>query len=361
MEMKKYLWILLVLWANSMLAQSYGDYYQNAEGLKGDALKTELYNIINGHTEYTYTSSSTDVWDILKETDKDPNNPNNVIFIYSGQSILAGIGGDEYRSGSGWSREHVWAKSFGDFGTNPPAGTDAHHLRAEDISVNSTRNNRSFDNCKNCKEVWDNGVFTGSKYDANEWTFEPRNEVKGDVARMIFYMAVRYEGENGEPNLELSENIPSNTDKNPFIGRLSTLLSWNRLDIVDDWERNRNEIIYTRYQHNRNPFIDLPELAEYIWGNAIGAVWSPTAIVENAIIPIKIYPNPNKGNFFVQLNSALRANTHIEVYNVMGKKVFEAIVNQQKTEIDLRAMKNGVYFIRILDGENTVTQKIVIQ
>ncbi|MBE0655519.1 MAG: endonuclease, partial [Bacteroidales bacterium] len=252
---------------------SYGTYYQSAEGLKEEALKTALYNIIKGHTEYPYDASTgtTDVWDMIKQTDKDPNNPDNVILIYSGLSVNAA---QEYNNATGWTREHVWAKSRGDFGTEDGPGTDAHHLRPEDDVVNSARNNRSFDNCVTCKEVVSSGVNTGSYFDLNLYTFEPRDAVKGDVARMIFYMATRYEGENGEPDLELTENILADSDKSPFHGRLSTLLEWNREDPVDDWERNRNEVIYTQFQHNRNPYIDIPDLVEYIWGNAVGLNWS---------------------------------------------------------------------------------------
>jgi len=354
--MRKYLWILFALWANILFGQTYGDYYQSARGLKDDALKTALYNIIKGHTEYYYTSSSTDVWDILKETDKDPNNPDNVIFLYSGQSILAGAAGDEYRSGSGWSREHVWAKSRGDFGTDKGAGTDVHHLRPEDISVNSTRSNRSFDNCVTCKEVWDNGEFTGSYTDENLWTFEPRDEVKGDVARMIFYMAVRYEGENGEPDLELTENLPDKYDDSPYHGRLSTLLSWNRIDPVSDWERNRNEIIYTQFQHNRNPFIDIPELAEYIWGNDIGAIWSTTGTEEAEKATLLIVPNPSSGTFKIQnLNTG-----ELRIFTVEGKCVFEKNITTKQSELKL-VLPKGIYFLQLNSKKEIQNLKIVIQ
>lgn len=348
--------ILFVLWANILFGQTYGDYYQSALGLKDVTLKTALYNIIKGHTEYYYTSSSTDVWDILKETDRDPNNSANVIFLYSGQSILAGSAGNEYRSASGWSREHVWAKSRGDFGTDKGAGTDVHHLRPEDISVNSTRSNRSFDNCQTCVEIWDNGEFTGSYRDETLFTFEPRDEVKGDVARMIFYMAVRYEGESGEPDLELTESLPSLTDKSPNHGRQSTLLSWHRADPVDDWERNRNEIIFTQFQHNRNPFIDIPELAEYIWGNAIGAIWSPTGIEHPMKTSLLVAPNPSTGIFKVQNLFA----GELKIYTIEGKCVFEKriVPNQAELEIEL---PRGIYFLRHNSQEKTHTLKIVIR
>ena len=312
--MKKYLWILLVLWANSMLAQSYGDYYQTAEGLKSDALKTALNTIIKGHTEFTYTSGSTDVWDILKKTDQDPDNEANVILIYSGASVNAA---QEYNNANGWTREHVWAKSRGNFGTEIGPGTDVHHLRPEDAGVNSARNNRSFDNCQNCEEVSYNGVFTGSYTDKYEWTFEPRDEVKGDVARMIFYMATRYEGENGEPDLELTESLPSLSDTSPFHGRLSTLISWNREDPVSDWERNRNEIIYALYQNNRNPFIDYPELVEYIWGNAVNATWSS-----------KFGTSPKNGETNVLISTSIQFIFAEAIQNIDNSEITDANVNE---------------------------------
>ena len=80
---------------------------------------------------------------------------------------------------------------------------------------------------------------------------------------MLFYMAVRYEGDSGEVDLELNERV--NNNKDPYMGKLSVLLKWNEQDPVDDIERKRNEIIYTKYQHNRNPFIDHPEWANGIW------------------------------------------------------------------------------------------------
>ena len=101
-------------------------YYDSAEGLFGDELKNALYVIIKGHTEFPYTASTTDTWDILKESDNDPNNEDNVILFYTGWSVNAA---QEYNNGSGWTREHVWAKSRGDFGTSLGPGTDAHHLR----------------------------------------------------------------------------------------------------------------------------------------------------------------------------------------------------------------------------------------
>ena len=258
--MKNLFTTILVLVALTCFSQIPTGYYDNAEGLSGDELKTALHNIIKNHTEYPYTDSGTDVWDILKESDRDPNNSANVILIYTGWSVNAA---QEWNGGAGWSREHVWAKSRGDFGTDPPEGTDAHHLSPCDPSVNSARNNRWFNYCD--EEYYDGGVATGSYTSSTNWYWQPRDEVKGDVARMIFYMATRYEGENGELNLEVIDYIPSDQYTNdPVHAKLDALLDWNAEDPVDDFERNRNEVVFS-YQGNRNPFIDHPEYVNAIY------------------------------------------------------------------------------------------------
>ncbi len=189
--------------------KNYDDtYYNNAIGKTGLELKKELHNIIDDHTKLSYSA----VWGALRDTDEDPNNKNNVILLYTGRSqgkLTNGSGVDN------WNREHVWAKSHGDFGTTAGPGTDLHHLRATDVSVNSSRGNLDFDN-----GGVNHSEATECKYDSDSW--EPRDSVKGDIARMLFYMAVRYEGDNGEIDLELNEKV--NNNKDPYMGKLSVLL-----------------------------------------------------------------------------------------------------------------------------------------
>ncbi|MFC7371954.1 endonuclease [Fictibacillus iocasae] len=225
-------------------------YYAPAVGKTGAALKTALHNIIDDHTKLSYDA----VWTALRVTDQDPNNSNNVILLYTGRSQSKTSNGSNVND---WNREHVWAKSHGDFGTTMGAGTDIHHLRPTDVSVNSSRGNLDFDNGGT-----QHTEALGNYYDSDSW--EPRNAVKGDVARMLFYMAVRYEGDmSGEPQLELNNLVNNGTA--PYHGKLSVLLQWHAQDPVDNWERNRNNIIYDQFQHNRNPFIDHPEWVEQIW------------------------------------------------------------------------------------------------
>lgn len=176
--------------------------------------------------------SYSEVWNALKETDEDPRNPNNVILLYTNESRSKNLNGGNVGD---WNREHVWAKSHGDFGTSKGPGTDIHHLRPADVQVNSARGNMDFDNGGT-----EYAKAPGNYYDGDSW--EPRDDVKGDVARMLFYMAVRYEGDDGYPDLELNDKTGNGSA--PYHGKQSVLLEWNKQDPVDDRERKRNEIIY---------------------------------------------------------------------------------------------------------------------
>ncbi|MEH1098933.1 endonuclease [Micromonospora sp. CPCC 205561] len=225
-------------------------YYADAMGKSGTALRGALHSIIKVQTKLSYDQ----VWEALRDTDQDPANSNNVILLNTGRSqskTSNGGGVDD------WNREHVWAKSHGDFGTATGPGTDVHHLRPEDVSVNSTRGNKDFDT-GGSPVAEAPGCYT----DADSW--EPRDAVKGDVARMVMYMAVRYEGTDGWPDLELNQSVNNGTA--PYHGRLSVLLQWHRADPPDAFEKRRNQRIHERWQGNRNPFVDHPEWASAIWG-----------------------------------------------------------------------------------------------
>ncbi|MET7534166.1 endonuclease I family protein [Streptomyces goshikiensis] len=224
-------------------------YYTGTEGKTGAALKSALHNIIKNQSKLTYDG----VWNALKVTDQDPANPNNVILVYSGRSQSKNTNGG---GANDWNREHVWAKSHGDFGTATGPGTDLHHLRPEDVTVNSTRGNKDFD--KGGSPVSEApGSFTDSD------SFEPRDAVKGDVARMLLYMAVRYDGGDGFADLELNDKV--NNGSAPLFGKISLLKQWNQMDPPDAFEQRRNQVIFDTFQHNRNPFIDHPEWVNSIW------------------------------------------------------------------------------------------------
>ncbi|RHW42893.1 endonuclease [Neobacillus notoginsengisoli] len=222
-------------------------YYQAASGKTGADLKAALHTIIKVQTKLSYAQ----VTEALKKTDEDPKNPNNVILLYTNRSQAKTTFGSGVND---WNREHVWAKSHGNFGTTIGPGTDIHHLRPTDASVNSSRGHLDFDNGGT-----QHSECTECKYDGDSW--EPPNRVKGDIARMLMYMAVRYEG-NGEIDLELADRV--NTYPLPLHGKQSVLLQWNKLDPPDAFEKKRNDVIQS-IQGNRNPFIDHPEWADTIW------------------------------------------------------------------------------------------------
>ena len=224
-------------------------YYAPADGLSGEELKAALHEIIDDHSVWSYDSLKT----VFKTTDADPLNAGKVIQFYTGESTT-----------SDYNREHVWAKNHGDFGSDDyPAYSDMHHMRATDLDINTARGDLDFDEGGELIEG------TECRIDGRT-SFEPRNKVKGDVARALFYMAVRYNGdETPSLDLYLVEDIPSRPyyliADTPAMGKLSTLLAWHIQDPPDAAELLRNDIIFDDYQHNRNPFIDHPEWVAEIW------------------------------------------------------------------------------------------------
>ncbi|RYV04168.1 endonuclease I [Shewanella sp. OPT22] len=233
----------------------FDSYYSQTSNLNGEALKTRLNEIIKDHKRFSYSQ----VWDQLGYTDVDPNNSNNVILLYTGRSEPKSNRAGQSNSLDAWNREHVWAKSHGFPRSGQHGYTDLHHLRPADVSVNSSRGNKDF--AMGGSAI---GEAPGTKTDSD--SFEPSNDVKGDVARMIFYMDVRYQGSDnsGTPDLSVVEGITSNGQ--PELGDVCILLKWHQQDPVSAWEQRRNTRIHER-QLNRNPFIDNPAWAQSIFGS----------------------------------------------------------------------------------------------
>ena len=333
----------------SLHAQIPDGYYNSAENKSDQALRSALHNIIDDHNEFPYTSSSTDTWDILQESDADPINSNNVILIYTRESVN---GPQEYNGGGGWNREHVWAKSRGDFGTDIGEGTDVHNLRASNIQVNSTRLNYSFDDCtsNSCNQTYLNS------YSDSALVFEPRDEDKGDVARIIFYMDLRYEGDSGEEDLEMTESILSTSSKLPRHGVRSTLLQWHELDPVDDFERNRNDVIYS-YQGNRNPFIDHPELVDYIWGDQQQAAWNSSLSNPTAQTNLELFiANPVQTSY-VDIPPNINASS-IALYNLQGKQMNSLPGSAERIKMPATS---GIYFLQFVFDQSVVNKRIVVK
>ncbi|WP_124979608.1 endonuclease [Nonlabens xiamenensis] len=229
-------------------------YYDNVNlNLTGSALKSELAGkISSGTTSVSYTPG---VWNALKQTDLDPTNSSNVLLIYGyndndGQTTTDRSRNKEDNGGNtgDWNREHVYPKSLGNpnLGTSGP-GSDLHHLRPADVSWNGTRGSRKFANGNGNAGI----TAQGHWYPGDEW--------KGDVARMMMFMYLRYGNRCDGTNVSVSSSVSSDP------GMVQLFLEWNAQDPVSDFELQRNPIIQN-LQGNRNPFIDNPAFATAIWG-----------------------------------------------------------------------------------------------
>ena len=324
-------------------------YYASLEGKSGIALKQAIQDII-ANPSVVRAHTYGDIINILKTADQNPLDNNQVWLIYTEQPRSK----IDYQTSNSiigkWNREHIFSQSRGNYGdlyNVPPDGinvwsstgpddigaglSDAHHLRAVDGQENSSRGNRNY------------GV------DYNGPIATPTSSWKGDVARACFYMAVRYNGlnvVNGNPN----ENIIGQ------IGDLTTLLAWNYSDPSDDFEMNRNNHIYS-WQINRNPFIDYPTLADYVFGANVGQAWfAPLSTTDFDARKVVLYPNPAKDNITIY---GITTDAKIEMFSALGKKVFEQNFNGETTlNIDLAS---GIYMSRITIDNKKVIKKIVVQ
>lgn len=218
---------------NDYLSMDLMAYYDDAEGLDGETLQNALHVILD--QTYSFVNYDNARY-ILDETDADPNIAGNVILIYTQYSV-SGV----WDSGITWNREHIWPQSY--LVDSTSMDDDLHNLKPANQSENSSRGNRYFD------DVAVGGV-----------SYLPPDEVKGDIARILFYMVTMYD----ELTLVEDGNLINTSSYN--MGLFDVLLAWHYLDPVDDFERNRNEVIYS-YQDNRNPFIDYEHFVELIWGD----------------------------------------------------------------------------------------------
>ncbi len=245
-----------------------------SSSLKGTALKSALYNIIKGHTKMSYDNLEqcmlyTDRnWDVSPD-ENDPNPVMDLLYYTKNDDSSMRQTWNKYHSSNNpvspqmWDKEHIWAKSNGFPSKGSIPYSDLHHLRASDMKNNNSRSSYPFGEITSGgKNILDfSGTVSGRTGSCNGTTvYEPLDEDKGDVARALLYMATRY----GEESFALTLTDGKDSSGGKW-GFLSTLLKWNREDLPDEFEIRRNNIIYEKYQHNRNPFIDHPEYADRIY------------------------------------------------------------------------------------------------
>lgn len=324
-------------------------YYDSLEGLSGAALKQALQNIIANPT-VVHAHNYGDIIDILKTADQNPKNSNEVWLMYVEKPRSKLEFQDTGINTGKWNREHIYPQSRGGYtdGTSSiPDGIniwlptnaddilaghgDAHHIRAEDGAENSLRSNNDY------------GLtgYNGPSGTMGSW--------KGDVARSVFYMAVRYNA------LSVVNGDIADTTVGQ-LGDLASLLTWNTLDPSDDFEMNRNNYIYT-WQVNRNPFIDFPDLANYIWGSKVGQTWhSNLSTNQFGNLKVLLYPNPAQKSISV---SGLNEVATVEIYNSIGAKVLETkFTGETQLKIDF---PTGIYYAKINSGNQSIVKKFLVE
>jgi len=320
-------------------------YYDSLDNLSGMNLRQALQDIL-ADPNVVRTQTYADVIDILLEADQNPLNSNEVWLVYTEEGRPKLDLQTSSSSNGKWNREHTYPRSRGDFfdieedeiadgidvfwTTNADSlrhgNSDAHALRAADASENSSRGNQHY------------GEYVGPTGNAGSF--------KGDVARSVLYMAIRYN------DLAVVNGFP---EEDGELGDLATLLDWHRNDPPDDFEMNRNNVVYA-WQRNRNPFIDQPLLVEYIWGNNAGETWMQSLSVEEEdVLQLAVYPNPSTGriNF-----SGLNSKFTVEVYSIDGKLLFAYDTVENYIELDLVP---GIYLLKLTNGPQSLVERIILK
>ncbi|OIQ29574.1 MAG: endonuclease I [Bacteroidetes bacterium MedPE-SWsnd-G2] len=322
------------------------EYYESLNMLSGDDLRQAIQDIV-ANPNVVRAQSYSDVIDILKEADVNPENSNQVWLVYSeeGRPKL------DFQTSSintnKWNREHTYPRSRGGFESIEEddiadgvdlywttkadslrhANSDAHGLRAADAQENSARSNLHY------------GQYNGP--DGTLGSF------KGDVARGVFFLAVRYN------DLDVVSGYPDVVGQ---LGDLTTLLDWHRNDPPDDFEMQRNNVIYN-WQFNRNPFIDEPELVEYIWGDEIGSVWNPDlSVSESEKLNVIIFPNPTQNQLQIK---GLVGEANLSCYSIDGRLILNQMVDTSQP-ITL-ILNSGSYIFKLEQDRRIFKKRIVIK
>ncbi|HEX8577922.1 MAG TPA: endonuclease [Flavobacterium sp.] len=333
------------------------DWTQTGTTLK-NALTTKITTTHTNRLSYT-----PGIWEASKVTDLDPNNSNNVILIYGWENGTdAIVTNDRSRSktnnggGNGqWNREHVYAKSLGTpvlqdggSGANSDAGEDAHHIRPSDVQWNAIRGNLKFAaGSGNASSV------SGGWYPGDEW--------KGDVARMMMYMHLRY------PTQCLAKNVGTGPVTGEDPNMVMLFLQWNAEDPVSPFEDIRNayhaNTSNTYAQGNRNPFIDNPYLATLLWGGTPAENKWPSVFLSNntfdLLANVSVYPNPSNDNRInIQTEVVLDEIELISINGQIMQQIRKPAANG--TNYTLENLPKGFYILKLSSDNQSTIKKIIV-
>ncbi|WP_118975889.1 endonuclease [Taibaiella koreensis] len=359
--MHKYLLLLSLVCCQLSYGQAPTGYYDAAASLHGVPLKAALHNIIKNHNVISYN----DLWTAYQTTDKKANG--KVWDIYSDRpggtppyeySFVSDQCGNYTGEGQCYNREHSWPKTY--FNDVPPMNSDLFHIYPTDGAVNGKRDNDPYGEVDAPSWQSQNGSRSGpNNYPGYSGTaFEPIDSFKGDLARTYFYMSTRYYTEdNGWKDWAIADKA----DLKPWA--IAMLLEWHHMDPVSQKEIDRNNAIYV-LQHNRNPFIDNPDFADCIWGDASACTTTPVSIASVDVSgKIRLYPNPATNQVRVDLSLLPPAETlALDLLNTQGQLLYHKDLNKAGiTTIDLSSYAKGLYWLRLHSARATGIKKLVIR
>ncbi len=321
---------LLTLITISALAQVPPGYYNNATGT-GAALKTQLKAIItDGHQDHGYNG----LWTGYATTDRDYyyENDGSILDIYSERPTAAdpynfiyntNRCGNYSNEGDCYNREHIVPQSL--FNEDSPMKNDIHFIRATDGKVNGVRSNYPFGKVGTATFTSLNGSKLGNSVSVGYGgtVFEPIDEFKGDVARMIFYFVTRYETQLS--GFSSGDMLGGSAYPGLQTWELNQLLAWHNLDPVSPAEIGRNNASYN-YQGNRNPYIDNPNYVNLVWGTPTTDTQAPTA-------PTNLVANNPTASSVALSWTASTDNVGVTGYDVYANNVLKATVTGTSTTV----------------------------
>lgn len=350
---KLFLFTVLAQLAN---AQAPAGYYSSTNGLSGAPLKTALSNIItNGHQDKGYGG----LWTAYKTTDIDKNyeNDGSILDIYSERPISSDPynytpGGNQCGTysteGNCYNREHIVPQSL--FNEASPMKNDIHFIRATDGKVNGMRSNYPFGKVGSTSFTSQNGSKLGSSSSSgfSGTVFEPIDEFKGDVARMVFYFVTRYQSQLS--SFSSGNMLGSSAFPGLQTWELNVLLAWHTQDPVSQAEINRNNASYT-FQGNRNPFIDNPGYVNQIWGSQTPTqdTQAPTTVTNLAI------PSKTANSISLTWNAATD-NIAVASYDVYMNGILKSNINSTATTIaGLNPSTTYSFYVKAKDAAGNVS------
>ncbi len=355
--MKKILLLFIGLSFTLMVSAQPAHYYNAANGLTGTPLKQALHNIIKDHSTVSYGQ----LWNAFWSTD---NKGNGVVWdMYSDRPngtppYTYYLGTDQCGNYNGegdcYNREHSWPQSWFNEQTTPRS--DLHHIFPTDGYVNNKRANYPFGEVRSASWTSQNGSKLGTcKTSGYSGTvFEPIDEYKGDFARALMYMSVRYYTEDGSWG---SSDMTTKAELKPWA--IQMLMRWNEQDPVSQKEIDRNNAIYDDYQHNRNPFIDHPEYARMIWD----PTWDITE--QESAQAVYLFPNPIDRGQVLHLSGNCSAFDDVIVCDMTGRTLFKTPTGNTKGSCQLtlpRDLQRGCYIVKLMRGDKVVKyEKLLVK